>query len=264
MANHFLSMPLWCLLASGSLLLASCGGGGGSTKSQAVPIEEDVEKYHIDEFVANYYLEKCIDAGINAELKSEKDRGKMISDFTKNLSVDELVELRRSGELEDAIIFHMELHEFELFHGARKCIDSHKARLEKGMAIACNILPKYKYLKVDGSSIDYDFCLKAADETMYYFRFRRIFDPNVSIAEVKKVLYEKLDEYITNETASEDSEENNTEVVIEDTGKTDGNGKWILKDGIVELVFPETDGIYVRKYPSAETPDQDLLLVVIS
>ena len=166
----------------------------------------------------------------------------MISDLTKNLSEDEIVELDKSGELERVILFHMELHEFELFLGASKCIDSHKARLEKGMAIACELLPKYKYLKkMDGSSIDYEFCLKAADETMNYFRFRRIFDSNTSIAEVKKVLYEKLDEYITNETASEDSEENNTEVVIEDTGKTDGNGKWILKDGIVELVFPETD-----------------------
>ena len=229
MANHFLSMPLWCLLASGSLLLASCGGGGGSTKSQAVPIE----KYHIDEFVANYYLEKCIDAGISAELKSEKDRLKLLSD----LSEDELVELRTSGELENVFVVGMELDKLELFSGASGCIRSHKTRLEKGMAIACELLPKYKYLEADG----YEFCLKAADETMNYFRFRRIFEPNMSIAEVKKVLYEKLDEYITNETASGDSEESNAEVVIEDTGKTDGNGKWILKDGIVELVFPETD-----------------------
>ena len=236
MANYFHSMPL-VLLASGSLLLASCGGGGGSTKSQAVPIE----KYHIDEFVANYYLEECIDVGISAELKTEKETKKLISDFTKDLSENELVELYKSGDIERVLLFSKKQEKMELFSGASDCIDSHKARLEKGMAIACNILPKYKYLKVDGSSIDYEFCLQAADETMRDFRFRRIFDPNVSIAEVKKVLYEKLDEYITNETASGDSEESNTEIVIEDTGKTDGNGKWILKDGIVELVFPETD-----------------------
>ena len=161
----------------------------------------------------------------------------MISDFRKTLSLDELEEFHSSGEFERVNLFGMELDELELFSGARKCIDSHKTRLEKGMAIACELLPKYKYLEADG----YEFCLKAADETMNYFRFRRIFEPNMSIAEVKKVLYEKLDEYITNETASGDSEESNAEVVIEDTGKTDGNGKWILKDGIVELVFPETD-----------------------
>ena len=226
------------LLALGlGIVLSACGGGGGSTKSQAVPTEEDVEKYHIDEFVANYYLEKCIDAGISAELKSEKDREKSVSDFTKTLSLDELAEFYSSDEIRNYLIEDIKLDKLELFIGANDCIRSHKVRLEKGMAIACELLPKYKYLEADG----YEFCLKAADETMNYFRFRRIFEPNMSIAEVKKVLYEKLDEYITNETASGDSEESNTEVVIEDIGKTDGNGKWILKDGIVELVFPETD-----------------------
>ena len=62
----------------------------------------------------------------------------------------EYVELRASDELENFWIGGMELDKLELFSGASDCIHSHKVRLEKGMAIACNLLPKYKYLKVDG------------------------------------------------------------------------------------------------------------------